>query len=298
MNLVLALLMALPAAAQVVKVDAASQQRYGVETAGLQHAELPGTLKGWAEVTDPQPLLQQWSALALARRDAAAARKEADRTATLNRDGRLASDRAVEEAAKQADAADQQVRLAELALVSTWGREGLEVLESGQLAGDLQSGRRLLVRLSLPAGSVPPATVTGATVSPLHGGRIAAETWWPDPRVNASRQPGYLLVVPPGDVRWPVGTPLKGTLLLPGGAAEGYTIPPGAVVIEDGAAWVFQQHGRDDFEQHRISDEHAAQDGWFVEGDALAAGEPLVVKGAQGILSQKIQHSVGPAESD
>ncbi|MBB5350767.1 hypothetical protein HNR46_001001 [Haloferula luteola] len=293
-----------PAAGQGVRVDAAQQKLYGVETASLQPAEITPSVKGRAEVIDPLPLLQQWSALTMAQLAAEVAHTEATRTETLNREGQLASDRAMEDARQRAATADEAVRQAELSLSATWGAEALQGLKSQSWENDLRLGKSVLIRLSLPAGTQFPDHAKTASVSPLafdeslEMQEFPALTHWSDPRVNASRQPGYYLLVHPESSGWPIGTPLQGTVQTSDKTLQGFNLPADAILITQGRAWVFQEGESDHFELRPISTRHATRHGWFVEANALDAHQPLVIRGAQGLLSQKIQASSGPKVSD
>lgn len=65
-------------------------------------------------------------------------------------------------------------------------------------------------------------------------------------------------------------------------------IPDSAIVWWNGSVWVYVKKSNDTFERERISSTNHVADRWLVTG-AYKAGEEIVVKGAQILLSQEFK---------
>jgi multidrug efflux pump subunit AcrA (membrane-fusion protein) len=79
------------------------------------------------------------------------------------------------------------------------------------------------------------------------------------------------------------------------GAAEpravGALVPDSAVVQWEGLAWAYRAHGASRFERVRVVTDHPAPGGWVVNGP-LAAGDSVVVRGAEELLSEEFRARV------
>lgn len=76
-----------------------------------------------------------------------------------------------------------------------------------------------------------------------------------------------------------------------GSQAQGVAVPASAVVRWQGKVWVYVQKEAQRFVRREISTETPLKEGWFV-GDGLAAGEPIVVDGAQVLLSEELKSQI------
>ena len=290
------------AADVVVKVDAAHQQRYGVELVKLKACEHQATTRAYGEVLDPEPLLRQWNDWKLAAIQSQGAGQEAERARALNAQGRLASDKVLEQAENLLKTSIAQEQLARSVLEHGWGAGFTELDDAARqvLLEKLMKRELLLVRLSLPVGGVMPRKPTAAAAFPIgdESQRITGTKFWVDPKVTLSKAPGYLLLIDPGDANWPIGLALGGEIETSGATSKGLEVPSSAVVYEEGSAWIFQQGEGDDFVQKAVPIDTPCAKGWFVPTGLLDATHPIVAKGAQAILSQEIQQRVGGQVND
>jgi hypothetical protein len=68
-------------------------------------------------------------------------------------------------------------------------------------------------------------------------------------------------------------------------------VPDSAVVQWEGLAWAYRARGADRFERVRVVTDHPAAGGWVVDGP-LAAGDSVVVRGAEELLSEEFRARV------
>jgi len=290
------------AAPPAVMVDDVHQQRYGVETATLGATEFRPMLQAYGEVVDPTPLLTQANDLHLAEIQEQVARDEAGRLAALYQDNQLASKREVDQAAALAETAALQTKLAQQALQLMWGN-GIGTLtkeERSTLLDALLGGKKALLRLSLPVATTIPGNPQGARISPLGAGAqaLAATSLWLDPKTGLTKQPGFYVLIEATEQAWPVGLAVTGAIETATTADKGLLVPTAAVIYEQGAAWLFQQTGKEDYTQQLIPNDRPMDGGWFVAEGLLDATQPVVIRGAQSILGQKQQEAVGGEEEE
>ena len=78
----------------------------------------------------------------------------------------------------------------------------------------------------------------------------------------------------------PIGPPVQGVM-----------VPAAAVVWWQGKAWVYVQTDPNHFVRRELSTETPVPEGWFV-GTGLAAGDSIVVRGAQLLLSEEFRAQI------
>jgi hypothetical protein len=232
----------------------------------------------------------------------AASQSQLERLRKLYADGANASQKAVEAATATARADEAEVQAATGALEAEralarqrWGPVVADWLEKGgpELDALLQERQRLL-GITLPTGASPPRA--GATVAvragagPAVGARVISPAPRTDPRIQgvsvlcvAPASPGML----PGitvDAQVPVGP-----------EASGVVVPATAVVWWQGRAWVYVERKTGTFSRSEVATDVPVPGGWFVNA-GVAAGERLVVRGAQMLLSEEGRGAVRGSE--
>ena len=80
-----------------------------------------------------------------------------------------------------------------------------------------------------------------------------------------------------------------------GPTVQGVMIPAAAVVWWQGKAWVYVQTDPNHFVRRELSTETPVPEGWFV-GTGLAAGDSIVVRGAQLLLSEEFRAQIQVSE--
>lgn len=182
-------------------------------------------------------------------------------------------------------------------LVTRVGAQPGALVEAGQVLLEVADYSRPLVRVAWldPSGSAPPARLR---VGPATAAaRVAARLVGPAPDADpVTRRPAYLYRA---ERAWPgatPGTPVVAYAETPAptvgdSAAKGALVPDAAVVQWQGLAWAYRAHGADRFERVRVVTDHPAAGGWVVTG-SLAAGDSVVVRGAEELLSEEFRARV------
>jgi len=106
---------------------------------------------------------------------------------------------------------------------------------------------------------------------------------------------GYIFQIKTNNARFLPGEAVTGHLKLPGEPLAGVVIPRDAVVRAEGRGWVYVAGDKNDFTRKEIALDHVAENGWFVT-NGVAANEPVVVSGAQALLSEEQKAAYGPPD--
>jgi biotin carboxyl carrier protein len=240
-----------------------------------------------------------------------------DRSRALNADNRNVSDRVVQEAAAKLAAeknheagARSLIQVLESTLSSAAsgdirpvtaerGGDVVEVLahpgesiEQGAPIVRLAQLDRLLIRIELPVGEhLPAGTVAVGIIPagfedqpPLPARRIAV-TAASDPHALGTAFLYRLSQTRPG-LR--PGNAVTAHFTLPGKAGQGVLIPRSAIVQQDGRPWVYVQTKSDRFTRKPVSVDMPVPGG-FLAARGFEAGDKLVVRGVQTLLSEEFK---------
>ena len=77
----------------------------------------------------------------------------------------------------------------------------------------------------------------------------------------------------------------------------GVVVPHAAVVYAEGKTWAYVQTGADTFLRREVHLDHLTPEGWFVTS-GIAAGERVVVTGAQMLLSEELKSQIQILEDE
>jgi len=182
-------------------------------------------------------------------------------------------------------------------IVTRVGAQPGALVEAGQVLLEVADYSRPLVRVAWldSSGSAPPARLTVGPASAA--ARVAARLVGPAPDADpVTRRPAYLYRA---ERAWPGATPgtpvvAYAELRAPtagDSGAKGVLVPEAAVVQWQGLAWAYRARGPDRFERVRVVTDHPAAGGWVVSG-RLAAGDSVVVRGAEELLSEEFRARV------
>ncbi|MBK8267272.1 MAG: efflux RND transporter periplasmic adaptor subunit [Planctomycetes bacterium] len=252
--------------------------------------------------------------------DLASARASFENKKKLNEQGRVVSDRAMEEAGTK-------VRVDEARLVSARERKALldkllgnkaggietvllsavsdgevvqlltrpgEAVESGQPLLRIVRLNHLIARIELPIGEIPNDLAGSAriyaigTESRLFDATLLARA----PTVGLQTRGLALLfdVKADGDDLCP-GAPVAAYIARKGSPLFGALIPRGAMLRFAGSTRVYIQTGDERFEPRDIFPNSPTPDGWFV-ASGLAPGERIVIQAAQVLLSEELKGQI------
>jgi biotin carboxyl carrier protein len=177
-------------------------------------------------------------------------------------------------------------------VVTRVGAQPGALVEAGQVLLEVADYSRPLARVAWlgPAGGSPAARVW---LSPDGGAtRVAARLIGPAPEADpVTRRAAYLYRA---ERAWPgatPGTPVVALVPGAGRASEGALVPDAAVVQWEGLAWTYRRRAPGAFERVRVPTDRPAQGGW-IAGPPLAAGDTVVVRGAQELLSEEFRARV------
>ena len=283
----------------VVTLNPARQQQSGIRTEPLAASSHRTETTAYATVMDLQPLVDLRSRHSAARSDVAAAavsvvvsRAESERNRVLYADDRnvslktyQAAQAAYQADKAKADAAALNVRNIEGAAEQQFGKKlARYALDPRSPEFErLLTRQDVLARVTLPPGTVQPAPEV-IQVQPNAGARLPAYLVSP----SAQNDPGiagksFIYRVPAAIA---AGTPV--VAYLPGSerAAPGALVPSAAVVWYAGQPWVYVQSGPGRFARRPLREAAETDDGFFVP-KGLKAGESVVTRGAQLLLSEE-----------
>jgi hypothetical protein len=182
-------------------------------------------------------------------------------------------------------------------VVTRVGAQPGALVEAGQALLEVADYSRPLVRVAWfdPDGGPPPARLSVGPGSTAATVRVPARLVGPAPEADPiTRRAAYLYRA---DRAWPgaaPGTPVVAYAPAPAGAGApggGAFVPDSAVVQWEGLAWAYRAHGADRFERVRVATDHPNSGGWIVQGP-LAAGDSVVVRGAEELLSEEFRARV------
>lgn len=278
----------------------AAQQAGGLETRALVAASAHQQVQALANVVALQPLIDQRRSIVTTTLDArraglaaAAADLEARRLGSLNADGKLVSDKALEVARTAAATesanvatARSQVALATATLTSQFGPVIAGWLLHGATALDrLVSGRAVLLQISPVSSRVLSTLPANAELQLPDGSRLRATIVSAAAQVDPKFQtPSYYATAPANPALVPGAT--IAAVLPNGEMAQGVAVPEAAVVRADGRPYVYVAIAADQFARREIVTDTPIAEGWLVRS-GLAPGTRVVVRGAQLLLSQE-----------
>jgi hypothetical protein len=273
----------------------------GIEVAAPEATSYQRQLPGLATVIAPQAMAAQKQVYQSAAAEATraelavkAARLEVERLAPLHQADRIVSDKALESArndlaATEANAKAAIARLAaqRSALEGQWGPVLAKWLADGARPLErLLAGRDLLVRVSLPTGALardPTAVHVQASLGVMLGARIISSVPQADPKFQG---PSFFAALAQ-DARLMPGMTVPAAISL-GAPVAGFLVPDSAILRWHGEQWVFVELAKGEFVRQQITNALATPDAWLVTS-GLGAGTPIVVRGAQLLLSEEVK---------
>ncbi len=295
----------------LVSLTEAVQSNSGMRTAMLAPAGVTAGPEVFGTALDLQPLVDLASrrAVEAAELDAAqaaavAANAELARVDSLYRDGETASLKALEQARAAKVAAAARVRgvVANLdaidsaqgqqygTLIAGWGKS-----PAAEALAPFLAHRETLLRMVLPTdspGAAPPLlNVLADGHAPFAAHLVSAS-----PQSDAGFQgQAYFYRAA---VALPAGLRVGARVPAAPGSPAGFRIPAEAIVWYGGQPWAYVQMDETRFVRRSVGGSQP-QDGDFVVTDGFAAGQRIVVRGAQLLLSEESRAtSGGQADND
>ena len=276
--------------ATVLKLDAETQKRLGLETAVPAPGSVTTELSATARVLDGAALASTLNELRSAQAVLQAARADYERKKKLFDNGQNASASTVEQAAALVTQHTLAVEAARDRIAATWGRAiaGREDLPA--FARSLLLREAALVRVELLA--TDKLATSPQTLRLLHqsGEAIGTARVLGPASVTDSTIAGqsYLCLVTTNAAQLVPGSALLAHLDH-GAREQGNVLPRSAVVRHAGLGWTYVQTAADTFTRRAVSLDRPHPDGWLATGEWK---QPVIVSGAQSLLSEELKGSI------
>jgi biotin carboxyl carrier protein len=178
--------------------------------------------------------------------------------------------------------------------VTRVGAQPGALVEAGQALLEVSDLSRPLVRVAWleRADAAPPASLV---LNPGGAVRVPARLVGAAPEADpVTRRPAYLYRAAR---TWTGATPgvlvaaLVGDAGAPGGGATDALVPDSAVVQWEGLVWTYRQRAPGRYERVRVATDRPVPGGWLT-GPPLAAGDTVVLRGAEELLSEEFRARV------
>ncbi len=237
----------------------------------------------------------------------ASAHGEYQRLQRLYTDDRNVSERALmaaqtqwqSEQAKLATA-EQAARALRESLRSAWGDKVMSWAADprAKVFGNLSTHTQVLVQLALPYELRESVSKQQMKIAPIgiREGLRPAQYVSPSQQSDTGLSGATFLYLSEGrDLR--VGMRVAGRLETGAEERKGVLIPQAAVVWHGGKAWCYVQEKTDQFMRKEVSAAEELPGGWF-NAEGFEAGEKVVVRGAQLLLSEEQKFQIREENDD
>jgi multidrug efflux system membrane fusion protein len=286
-------------AAVIVKANA--QRASAIKVAPLATSTVPTGQIAYVTVLDLKPLFDLHNSYATARANHDAAKVQADTSAaqyerqrSLYQDARATSQKSMQDAQAAMNNDEAKLRVTEVALndLAANAREqfgdALAVAvtdKSSDLFSKLARRKASILLVSFPPDRTAPAPSEITVDGPQHRA-VAASRISVAPQADPSVQGNSFLYLAKQSL--PVGTRTIAHASSGDGHALGLFIPDSAVVWYGGQQWVYVRTDTDRFVRRPI-DSATPTAGGLIASKGFKAREPVVVQGAQLLLSQELK---------
>jgi|SRR6185437_15168063 len=288
----------------VIRLDAETQQRSGIETGVLSSTPHPEQLRAYGMVLDVARLTELSNSYANAKAQVQTAQAKLamsqpayDRAQKLFNDTHVVSQAQVQ-AAEAAFGTDQASLVAAQAQVHTftatayqeWGAVlGKSLIDESPMIKSLIERQTFLLQITLPPGvvlSTPPAAASikvGDAQRPITFVSPATRI---DPRIQGV---SFFYTV---EATSGVLPGMNVLAFLPSGKSiEGVAVPASAVVWWQGRAWIYRRTGASSFTRLAIATDLPSPDGGYIANNVAKDAE-IVTQGAQLLLSEEFRAQI------
>ena len=228
-----------------------------------------------------------------------ASRREYERLSALERENQNAAPKAVEAARAQMltdqaalEAASAAARTAAAVARQTWGSVvGDWIIKDSPQFQQLLDGREVLVQVTVPLDVPLAAPSRTVRVSAGPGAAVTARYASTAARTDLRVQGRSFYYIAPASPTLLSGMNVTATLA-GAGTTQGGIVPDSAVVWLNGTAWIYVQIGPSAFARRQISTAVRTPTGSGYVVPTIAAGTPIVVSGAQVLVSEEARSSL------
>lgn len=276
--------------ANALKLDSDTQKRLGLRTAVPIPGSVTSELMATARVLDGAALATAVREIRSAQIALDAARADYERKKKLFDNGQNAPATAVEQAEALAKQQQVAVESSRDRIAATWGQAVAAREDLPAFAHLLLRREAALVRVELLATdrlASPPQTLRLFQQNGETAG--VAQILGPAPATDSGvAGQGFLCLLTTNATHLVSGSVLLARLDT-GRTEQGIVLPRGAVVRHAGLGWAYAQTGADSFARRVVPLDHPHPDGWLVPGEWT---QPVVVAGAQSLLSEELKGSI------
>ena len=289
-----------PAAAsqQGVVLDAGQSRGLGLTTVPAQAAQYAAERSGYGTVVSLDTIAQADSDLLSAQATAAQSQAAAKRARYLFTDqGGAVSRESMEAAIAKAGADQAALALAQRKAEAIFGHAAPWKKDAahGAIMADLASGRQVLVRVTFPLGELTELPQS-LTILRLGGGgkRWTSRRVWEAPADATFPGRGIFALLEGSDLAQ--NDHVTG-LVAAGAPQPGVVVPAAAVVLSDGASWVYVARGSGHYVRVEVDTARQAEGGYILtQASGMTPGQPVVVGGAGLLLAREVNPSTQPAD--
>jgi hypothetical protein len=284
-----------------ISLEADDVKSLGIQTVAVQPATYQREVRGYGVVTSLDTVAQSDADYMTASAAAAQSGAAAARARSLGTGDEAAVSRELVEAAASKAAADQAALAlarrkadAVFGMRAPWHNEA----ERNKLMSELSSGKTVLVRVTFPLGALPGVAPPKITITRLgaEGQGWTSSRIWEAPSDPALPGRGFFVLVSGSDL---AQNEHVFASVRVGQAQSGLWVPATALVMGDGADWVYLENSENHFLRSPIDTGKPLNDGYFVPaGGDMAAGKKVVTQGAGLLLSRETNPSSDSGDKD
>ena len=303
--------------ATVVTLSKDGQKQSDIQTVSLTSSQHQKTLNTLGNVVSIDTLIELRTRYLNAKANAnitraslANSKQDYQRMQSLNRDDKNVSDHVMlaAQAAFKADQAKVQAAETEAnnlndTMRQTWGETLANEASKEPASASLQSllqHKEVLLLITLPAdsnvkaGETISVVPTGAQTKAINAKLVAAS-----PQTDSTIQGRtYYFRAPAENLRAGMRVSVEMKDSASNKVSDGVAVPASAVVWYAGKPWVYKKQGEESFIRLPISTDNEINGGWFNRSEQLAAGDNLVVNGAQLLLSEEFKYQIKNENQD
>lgn len=296
-----------------VHLDAGTLAAAGIETEPLVAATAGNSVEIHGVVADLQPLIEaRGRHLSLAadlrtlRLAAGASDAEFQRAAALFRDDRNVSERAMLAAQVQAATDRERVVAAEAALRNSadamraaWGGTlaDLAVSPAPDALAAFAAQQDVILQMVVSEAAMRHLRARPVAVDAVAGGATAMAHFLSPAPSAVSGAVGTTVFLRAGGGTLRPGMRVTGHVPTDDGRTTGVIVPERAVIWHAGRAWVYRASGDGNFVRVPVTASQPAGGGWF-NARGLEPGQPVVVVGAQLLLSEELEYQIRNENED
>jgi hypothetical protein len=295
--------------APVIRIDAAAQERSGIETTRLPSAPYVEQVRAYGMVLDAARLtdLSNSYANAEAQLRIAQAKITSSKAAFERAQKLYDNERSVSlallqsaEATFRADeagvgAAESQVRTISATAYQEWGAVlGKSLVERSPTVARLIERQDFLLQVTLPPGIAVPIPPTAATIESPRKARSGITFVSPATRTDARIQGLSFFYLAPAESGVLPGMNVL-AFLSSGAGVEGVAVPAEAVVWWQDRAWIYRRLEAETFVRTQIATDQPTAVGGYIDKNLRNDAE-IVTRGAQLLLSEEFRARIQVGE--